>query len=149
MVFSDRTSPREGTVLSGGGRRCAQIFMSVFRGGWRHQPSLKMSPIFKGGSCLHPPPGNPILGAVAASPAPENEPYFQGRVVPSPAPKDAFSGAGKMLQYPALFLGAGYICIRPWKKNEASLEIVSVVVYFSESHRRHSAKALECQVQKL
>ena len=27
-------------------------------------------------------------------------------------------------QYPALVVGVGYICTRPWKKNEASLEIV-------------------------
>ena len=61
-------------------------------------------------------------------PAPENEPCFQGRVVASPAPEDAFPGAGGLLQYPAPVVGAGYICTRPWKKNGASLEIISVVV---------------------
>ena len=65
---------------------------------------------------------------MAAPPAPENEPYFQGPVVPSPTPKDVFPGAGEMLQYPAPVVGAGYICTRPCKKNRALLEIVSVVV---------------------
>ena len=34
-----------------------------------------------------------------ASLALENEFYFRGRVVPSAAPEDAFSGAAEMLQY--------------------------------------------------
>ena len=48
-------------------------------------------------------------------------------MVPSPAPKDVFSGTGGKLQYPAPVVEAGYICNRLWKKNGASLEIISVV----------------------
>ena len=49
-------------------------------------------------------------------------------VVLSSAPEDAFPGTGEMLQYLAPVVRAGYICTCPWKKNEASLEIISAVV---------------------
>ena len=68
---------------------------------------------------------------MTAPPAPENEPSFQGRVVPSPAPKDAFPGAGGKLQYPAPVVGAGYICSRPWNKNGVSLKIIYIVVFLN------------------
>jgi len=71
-------------------------------------------------------------GRLMAPAAPGNLilPCFQGRVVPSPASEDVFSGAGEMLQYPAPVVGAEYICSCPWKKNWTSLEIISVVVSF-------------------
>jgi len=70
---------------------------------------------------------------MTAPPAPKNRAHFQGRVVPSPAPEDAFPGAGEMLQYPAPVVGMGYICTRP-EKNEVSLEIISVVVLGKDNY---------------
>ena len=50
------------------------------------------------------------------SAAPENKLHFLGRLMASTAPKDLFLGAGQLLQYPAPFVGVGYIYTRPWKK---------------------------------
>jgi len=127
MENSDSTSPERALFCreeEDGGR--PDIMLS--RGGWHYQPPLEM--VFQGR--LMPPaaPENRphFQGRLTAPPASEKEPCFQGRMVPSPAPEDAFPGAGQLLQYSAPVVGAGYICNRSWKKNEASLEIISVVV---------------------
>ena len=90
---------RDATFFSRGGCKCTPLQQQEL-GTVAFRPPLEMH----------------LQGRVTAPPALENEPYFQERVVPSPSPEDAFSGAGEMLQYPAPFEGAGYICTRPWKK---------------------------------
>ena len=75
------------------------------------------APTTGAGYCsISPAPENASSGAGDCTTRPENRAHFQGRVVPSPAPGDAFIGAGEMLQYPAPVVGVGYICTRPWKK---------------------------------
>ena len=55
--------------------------------------------------------------------------HFQGRMMAPPAPANAFLGAGRMLSNLAAFVGAGYLLSRRWKKKEAFLQIVFILVF--------------------
>ena len=86
----------------------------IFRGGWPYEPSL------------------------------ENRAHFQRRLMPPPGPRNSFFRRGwrhhlplKMrlifrsgwnATVPSSCCRSGYVCTRPWKKNRAFLEIVSVVL---------------------
>ena len=86
------------------------------------------APFFSRGGCKCTPLLQQKLGTVAFSPAPENRAHFQGRVVLSPTPEDAFSG-GRKTTVPSSFCRSGVHLQPPLEKNGASLEIISVVVY--------------------